>query len=405
MFITLLKNVLWAPIKAKYQECIIKNELIEYQKVFRESFPSLTEETISDTNFVKRLLYDRLEAEKISILNNKKKGELNIIYLSPFDNWEKVNIPSALEKFGSVHYFDMGIYKQIISKQKYPKNWSDLRKKLNTEIIDFIDKLNRDRKVDVVISYLSGKHILPETIQKINNLGIITTAFWLDSDLKFKSTFDGEVYSGAASVCSAYHLNLCSDSKNIVKYFVEKGLAVFWPEGANPDHFKPLEFEEKKYDVSFIGAKYGLRSQYIHYLRKHGINVATFGFGWGGGNITGDEMIKIYSQSKINLGFGGIGYSMSATHLKGRDFEVPMCGAVYLTTHDEDLELLYEIDHHIFTHKSKKEMLKKVKYLLNNEEKCIHLRKEIRKYCLENHTWELRFNQLFILLGIKLHNI
>ena len=404
MFITRLKNVLWAPIKAKYQERIIKNELIEYQKVFKKLFPSLSIEAISDPDFVKKLLQERLNSENIPILTNKKKGDLNIIYLSPFDTWEKVNVPQALEKFGSVHYFDMSGYKEIINKQKYPANWSNLRKKLNTEIIEFIHKLNRERKVDVVISYLSGKHILPETIQKINNLGIITTAFWLDSDLKFRSTFDGETYAGAATVCRAYHLNLCSDSKNIVKYFVENGLAIFWPEGANPDHFKPIESEKKIYDVCFIGAKYGLRGEYINYLRKHGIKVATFGYGWGGGNITGNDMIKIYSQSKINLGFGGIGYSMSATHLKGRDFEVPMCGAVYLTTHDEDLELLYEIDHHIFTHKSKKEMLKKVKYLLNNEEKCIHLRKEIRKYCLENHTWELRFNQLFILLGVKLHH-
>ncbi len=388
-----LKATFWAPIKARKQEDLIRNELEFYQGKVQQNYTENDIKQFGDKAFAKNQLHDRLKGQGITPLT-VPKGELNIIYLSPMDPWEQVNMPSELAKFGEVHYLpETDLITRINHAEINSSERLGLRKELNELILNFVQNQHTSRPVDLVISYFSGRYLVPETIDSITRLGIRTAAFWLDTDLKFRSTLEHEVYAGSASVAKHYHLNLTSDSSSIVKFYGENALAIFWPEGANPAHFKPLE-EEKKYDVTFIGAKYGLRGKYVNFLRKNGIDVTCFGYGWKGGKLKGGDMIKIYAQSKVNLGFGGIGYSMTTTHLKGRDFEVPMCGGVYVTTHDEDLEKLYTNGEHIFMHRSKEELLEIVRDLLANDEKRDKVSLTVAAHCKQNHTWEKRFDEL-----------
>jgi len=384
-----LKSAIWAPYKAKLQEKQIQKELEYYQQRAVELTIDIKE--ITQPEYVKRKLLDRLKSRNIQ---KKQKGDLHILYITPYDYWERINIPPALEKFGKLSTFYMQDYGFNVLEHDYLKDWLEKRHTFDKKILEFVSTLHTKEPIDIIVSYVSGWHIAPETIHKINSLGILTTAFWLDDKLKFRGRIAEGRYEGAASVASAYDLNLTSASSSIVKYFVEGGLALFWPEAANPDIFKPLNVPFK-YDVSFIGAKYGKRPEYIKYLRENEIDVHAFGFGWNEGGIKSEEMINIYSQSKINLGFGGIGYSMNATCLKGRDFEVPMCGAVYLTSHDEDLPKVYDIGKEIFTYTSKEDMLQKVKFLLSQPELCKKVRVASREKCLKEHTWEKRFEEVF----------
>jgi hypothetical protein len=392
-----IKSKTWPYIKGPLQHRAVEREAKQYLRLGIKSGISLVD--IYNSNFVKLKLTERLRNRGLTI-KKKSKPNLNIVYLSCMDYWERANIPSTLSKFGKVSIFNTDENGYRIREQIYPDNWKSERKILNKKILDFVSAKHKEQPVDIVISYLSGYHLLPETIHQINKLGIITTAFWLDDKLKFKGRFfDGEVWEGAASVCAAYDLNLTSAYNSIIKYFVEGGLAIFWPEGANPEHFKPMQ-EPFKYDVSFIGSKYGARVGYIEYLIKNGVNVATFGHGWPNGGISPDEMIQIYAQSRINLGFNGQGYSMKATHLKARDFEIPICGAVYLTTFDEDHHRVYEVDKDIFVYRNKKEMLEKIKMLLANDELCAQTRLGVHRKCMEQHTWEKRFDDLFMFIGL-----
>ena len=394
--ISWLKAVFWAPVKARMQEKIVQKDEEHYTAALKEK--GLSEEIIHLVDFVKEKLSARLTSRSISPVV-KPKGGLHILYLSPFDGWERANMPAALEKFGKVSYYIPDDHGFKIRAQQYGPNWKEERRQMNKEIHAFVKELHRKEKIDIVISYLSGYHLLPATVEAIGQLGIITTAFWLDDKLKFRGRFDGEVYEGGASVCKAYDLHLTSAWKSVKKYVVEGGLAVFWPEGGTPEHFKPVDLPEK-YDVSFIGARYGLRGSYISYLQRHGISVQAFGMGWPAGLLPAGEMINVYAQSKINIGFNGQGYSMKATHLKGRDFEVPLCGAVYLTTHDEDHHRVYKLDEEIFTYRNKKEMLQKVKMLLQDDSLRAAAKEKARRRCMAEHTWENRFQYLFELTGL-----
>ena len=148
--------------------------------------------------------------------------------------------------------------------------------------------------------------------------------------------------------------------------------AIFWPEGANPEHFRPLNLPWR-YDVSFIGQRYGLRPKFISTLRKRGIPVACFGKGWEHGYVSEEEMVEIYAQSRINLGFGFISRGREQC-LKGRDFEVPMCGALYLTSHHPELERVWRLGEEIETYHDAEDCARKIKALLAGPERCARMR-------------------------------
>jgi len=161
---------------------------------------------------------------------------------------------------------------------------------------------------------------------------------------------------------------------------------MFWPEGTNPDVYKPddLPFE---YDVSFVGQKYGWRPRFIKKLRRYGINVTTFGTGWENGPLSVEEMIKLYSKSRINLGFSEVRFSRKLMCLKGRDFEVPMSGGLYLTQDNPELSLVYEVGKEIVTYKDGKDYAEKIKWLLADHKKADSIRKAAREKALKEHTW------------------
>ena len=93
-------------------------------------------------------------------------------------------------------------------------------------------------------------------------------------------------------------------------------------------------------------------------------------------------MIKIVS-SLFELGVGGVGHLDEVQHLKGRDFEVPMCGAVYLTTYNPELCDWYQVGEEILCYGSFQNCAEILINLLSDSKKMekIHL-KEISDFWL-----------------------
>ena len=157
---------------------------------------------------------------------------------------------------------------------------------------------------------------------------------------------------------------------------------------------------KKEYDVSFIGANYGVRKDYIKFLTDNGISVYTKGQGWDNGFADDDEMIEIFCKSKIVLGFATVGKNDDIYILKGRDFEVPLTGSMYITGYHEELKEYFELGKDIETYKSKEELLQKIKYYLENDLE----REKIAKYgyekCLNNYTAKKAYEKVFGYLGL-----
>ena len=174
---------------------------------------------------------------------------------------------------------------------------------------------------------------------------------------------------------------------------------MFWPEAAHPDIHKPFDVPFN-YDVSFVGAKYGWRPRFIRTLHKMGVDVECFGNGWDNGPLLDEDMIKLYSRSRINLGFAGVGHSRRLMCLKGRDFEIPMAGGLYLTQDNPELSLVYDIGKEIMTYKDEKDCADKIKQLISNPDKADMIRKAGRNRALNNHSWEKRFERVFDIAGL-----
>lgn len=379
----------WPIIRAYQQERQIAAEQAVYERLARENGVAVMTEDHVRLAVAQRLARRGLQPEAKSV------GTLRTIYASEMTNWEPHQIPPALARMGEVVTY-------VLSEHGHnPRQpgWLERRQHFDRDLLSFVQAEHAKRPIDVFIAYLSGHHVAPETIRAIGALGIITCAFHWDDRLSFRGRMYGGRWIGPAPLVAAYDLNLTNATASLVKYFAEGGLAIFWPEAANPDHFCPLE-RSFEYDVSFIGACYGQRPAFISYLRKQGIKVEAFGRGWPNGSLREQDMIEVYARSRINLGVSGVGYSMRATCLKGRDFEVPMCGALYLTSEQPDLHRVFQVGHEVLSYRNRTECRDKINHLLANPHIAARVRQAARQRCVRDHTWAQRFRDLFVLLKV-----
>lgn len=110
--------------------------------------------------------------------------------------------------------------------------------------------------------------------------------------------------------------------------------------------------------------------------------------------------MRTYSRSRVNLGFGGVAGHKDTFCLKGRDFEVPMSGGLYLTEAYEELERFYEVGTEIVTWSGVGDLVEKIRWLLSNPGEAEAIRQAGHRRALSGHTWEMRFETVFRLMGV-----
>jgi len=375
-------------IKGKLQTQKAKRELVNYQAEAEQK-----NIVVPSQGKLVQLLSDRLQKRGINTQTGKK-GSLHIFVAYSVTNWEAV-LPKALKFFGKVTEFDW-------SKESFDdrgSDWLSRRDKMNKEMLDRFRQADKYQKVDVVIGYLSGHNTSPVILEEMGKAGAVVFNFCWDDKLDFPGSKKGNRYTSPAAIADAVDLNLTNAPDSIIKYAVHGGLAMFWPEAACPEFHHPYDIPFE-FDVSFVGACYGWRPTFIRNLAKLGVKMECFGPGWPNGSLSVEEMVKLYSRTRINLGFAGIRYSKNLMCLKGRDFEVPMSGGLYLTQDNPELSLVYEVGKEIVTYRNEKECVEKIRYLLNYPEIAADIREAGRQRVLRDHTWGKRFEQLFNLAGL-----
>ena len=326
----------------------------------------------------------------------KSKGGLHILAIYHNYNWEGPSLGPSLKVFGDVRYLDWFDPALAGGRQPTDPGWMEA---MNEGLLQSVRKWAEDRPFDVIFTYLSGEQVNAFALGKLRELGapIVNLA------LNDKETFVGRIRNGHASgardICRHFDLCWTSTVDALEKYVVEGATPLYLPEGANPDIHRPYD-EKKVYDVSFVGQCYGNRPEIIGRLREAGVCVEAFGPGWPSGPLTTEEMVRTWSRSKINLGFGGVLGHKETYCLKGRDFEVPMSGGLYLTEHHEELIPFYDIGHEIVTYTSFDDLREKIRWLLSDPDQAEMIRLEGRARALREHTWEMRFDRAFRMLGV-----
>jgi len=346
--------------------------------------------TIPDTASIRQTI-----KSKFPNLKFKSKGNLQILAIYHHYNWENKSLKPSLEKFGTVRHYDW-----CEDFNHHDKAWyRSIKSKMNDELIRKVKLWIREDSTDVIFTCLSGELIAPSAVKKIAQTGVPIINMCLNDKEAFVGKVKNGLAMGARDISRYFSLCWTSTEDALKKYCVEGALPIYLPEGANPDIHKPYNLT-KTIDVSFVGQCYGNRPEIIRKLDNRGVRVKAYGYGWPNGPLSTEEMVKMYSRSKINLGFGGVVGYTNTYCLKGRDFEIPMSGGLYLTERHSELERFYELDKEIVGYKDFDDLVEKIQYLLSNSEQAEVIRKKGRQRALKEHSWEMRFEKIFNLMGL-----
>jgi spore maturation protein CgeB len=136
--------------------------------------------------------------------------------------------------------------------------------------------------------------------------------------------------------------------------------------------------------------------------REVAVDLDTSAF--GGPRLLQTDLIKMFSQSHLSLGFATAGESHLAqkrlTHLRLREFEAPMSGALYLTEEEPELAEYFEPGTEVLTYAGRDELLDKARYYLAHAEQAEQIRRAGLRRARQEHTWQHRFADLFAALGL-----
>lgn len=322
------------------------------------------------------------------------------------------------------------------------------KEKFSDYLLRTIKKEHAKRKLDFFFSYFTDSTIFPSVIDEIKKLGVPTANFSCNNTHQFYLT---------KNIASHYDYNLHSE-KSVSEKFKKIGANPIWFQmAANPKYYHPVK-TKINYDVSFVGGNYANRATYIYFLLENSVNVHCFGPNWLINKphskikkiykellrftnapkailsfnpetrykltskisyydfqcylrqkypnklhyaISDDNMIKLYSETKINLGFLEVYandnevYSTTKQHLHLREFEVPMSGGLYITNYSEELVEHYEPDKEVLVFRSQYELLDKINYYLSHPTEAEKVRIASYKRALKCHTYQKRFQDLF----------
>lgn len=157
----------------------------------------------------------------------------------------------------------------------------------------------------------------------------------------------------------------------------------------------------KKYDVSFIGQKHGIRPNIIKELNNAGIKVDLFGDYWDGhpdwrGRLPDTQTVsRTINHSRINLNLQNPWQPGTPQQIKGRMFQIPQCGGFQLSTPADDVESYFEPEKEIVIASTMSELVSKIKFYLENSDEREKIADAGYERMMRDHQWSNRFEELF----------
>lgn len=326
----------------------------------------------------------------------RKPGGVHSLIVTLTGNWG-LALVQELEHLGPTSVFDWEKFGFLESDPALPGKLPEL----NARILEFVRDAHRRCPIDWILITASGNVILRDTLRRIRDeLGVPTIQQWLDCKQNFAmGKGENGQDRGQRDIASEFDLIWTSSRAMCEAYLCEGALPLYLPEGFSP-RMTPRVDCAAIHDVGFMGARYGLRPDYVRALAAAGIHTAVRGPGWNAGRVPLSEMGRFFAECKVNLGFGGVGYSMELTTLKGRDFEVPGAGGVYLTSYNEDLREWFRLGEEIVCYRSIAEMVELASALLNDPSRRQCIAAAAYSRSMREHRWLHRYEKILQLFGI-----
>ena len=244
---------------------------------------------------------------------------------------------------------------------------------------------------DIVLTLQLHYEIWTETLVAIQQMEEAALITWTtDDSFKFDmvSKYIGPFYD---TISTTYYYR-------VADYRKAKIDGVFLTQwAANSFWLKPPKLaRDCRYQVSFVGASYGIRAEVVQKLQAAGINVECFGHGWPNGSIPAEEIPKIMNDSVISLNFSAASMSEGGDNrqIKLRTFEVPGAGGFLLTDSAPGMNDVYQIGQEIEVYADYADLEQKIRYYLQHTEERDRIANAGYIRTASCHTWEHRLEGL-----------
>ena len=325
-------------------------------------------------------------------------SRLNIFFVGTYFDHEMQGFYQGLQKIGDVHIYinSLGLYGLNKPKNKTFSLEENLTWGLH--LYESILKVNKEKPIDFVIGTFTAPNIDLKILNSIKCLGIPIVNYAMDDMLPMHWRIRRGVRMGSFGLGPAVTLSLQTTPKFIPRYYKEGYPTIYLPFASDPNIFSPRE--DRSIDVLFIGNCYGKREALVRKCLDAGINIIAFGEGFPRGHVPGSQVPELFGKSKIILGSGLVGHSSKLCTLKLRDFDAPMSGGLYLTSHNDLLSKHFVIGDEIETYFNVDDCIKKIKFYLANENERLRIAKNGRKRCEVEHTWGHRLKIIPDLLNL-----
>ncbi len=304
-------------------------------------------------------------------------------------NWEK-NFTEQWNKRGECKLFTWPDLKSYFPDRK---SWRVYHNRLNNDLVSSFDEFYDPVSNFIIFFYTADLFISDKTLSYINShRNTLLISFCWDDLLYFKDKVKGQPL-GISRLSQYTDINLTMSPETIVRYNRRDSPCFFWESMPLINAVIP-ELPVPKYDefyVLFIGSKYGWRRHFIERLQKKGVPVRCYGSGWANGHLTDEAMKEAIQKAPVTLGFANAGYTKTVTTIKGRDFEVPLFGGLYLTQYSPGIAKYYSIGQEVLTYSNFTDCLQMINAVKNNRDWAFAVRKKGFERAHRFATWDSRF--------------
>jgi hypothetical protein len=319
------------------------------------------------------------------------------------------------------------------------------RAAFSERLLAAVERAHRERPFDLVLTYLSDSHVVPEAVERIRERVAPILNFFCNNVHQFHLV---------RGISPRFTACLVPEREALPRYRAAGATAHFFPMAAHPAIYRPLD-RPQRYDATFAGQRYADRAAAILALCRAGVDARAFGVGWpedgapaasdaprpgplaGAGRalaatlrgrnpliaardrmawrtlcarhpgslhgpVPDEEYVALFSESRISLGFLVLGDTHRTwrplRQVRLREFEGPMAGAFYMTGWLEELAEHYEIGREIVCYRSHAELVDLCRHHLAHPEERERIRRAGHERARRSHTWRHRFEALFATL-------
>jgi spore maturation protein CgeB len=300
------------------------------------------------------------------------------------------------------------------------------RPRTSEELLSQVRAAHRAQPIDLFFSYFYSATVEPAAVAEIRRLGIVTANWYCNASYQLHLVQE---------IAPAYDFCLVPERDRLADYRAIGATPIYCQEAANPSVYKPYPDLPQAYDVTFVGQRYGDRPAFVRAALNDGIDVRVWGNGWvesppvtfkgrmrrmvrrvvrpsltlpagvRHGPLDDDAYVKMYSQSRISLGFAKVAGALAdgtfVKQVRLRDFEAPMSGAFYLAEFSSELADFFEPDREIVCFEDEDELVAKARFYLAHPDERERIRLAGHERALREHTWQARLTAAFAAAGLS----